>query len=298
MAIDINRSTSGVTLPPAVSADIWADAQEQSIIMQLARRIDIPGRGVTIPIITGDPKADWVAETDEKPVSEGTLSNKTLTAYKLAVIEPFSMEFRRDLPTLYNALRPRLAGAIARAFDETVLFGPAPGTGFDTLASAPAVSIDNTDTQTMYDGLVAAISSVAAGGGTLTAWALAPQGEALALRATDANGRPLFISNLQTEGAALGNFIGRPAYLSRHVYRAGDGTSEPETVGFAGDWTAALYGMVSGISISESDQATLTDSEGNTLNLWQRNMFAIRAEVEIGFAVRDVNRFVRLTGAV
>jgi len=293
--IDINRTTAGVNLPPAVSSDIWADAQEQSIVMQLARRIDMPGRGVSIPIITGDPEASWVAETAEKPVSRGTFGNKLLTPYKLAVIEPFSMEFRRDLPGLYNAMRPRLAGAIAKQFDESVLFGPAPGSGFDTLAAAPAVSIDNTTDQTMYNGLVAAISSVAAASGTLSAWALAPQGEALALSAVDGNDRPLFISNLQAEGRSIGMFLGRPAYLSRHVYDAGVDPA-PDTVGFGGDWSAAMYGMVTGISISESDQATLTDGE-TTINLWQRNMFAIRAEVEIGFAVRDVNRFVRLTGA-
>ncbi|MCV7064995.1 hypothetical protein H7H51_03430 [Mycolicibacterium farcinogenes] len=40
---------------------------------------------------------------------------------------------------------------------------------------------------------------------------------------------------------------------------------------------------------------TLTDEDGSTLNLWQRNMFAVRAEVEVGFAVRDRARFVRLT---
>ncbi|MBV2364268.1 phage major capsid protein [Streptomonospora nanhaiensis] len=285
--IDINRTTQGVYLPPAVSGEIWADAQEQSIIMQLARQIAIPGRGVTIPIITGDPEAQWVAETDEKPVSRGTLGNKTLTPYKLAVIEPFSMEFRRDLPTLYAALRNRLAGAIARTFDETVLFGPAPGTGFDTLASVPVVDLS----AGFYDGLVQAIVDVSEANGDLSAWVFNGSGEGLALQALDGNGRPLFINNLQSEGRSIGSLLGRPAFKSRHV---SDGAG---TVGFAGDWTSAMYGMVTGISISESDQATLTDSDGTVLNLWQRNMFAIRAEVEIGFAVRDADRFVRLTGA-
>lgn len=283
--IDINRTTEGVYLPPAVSSEIWADAQEQSIIMQLARRIDIPGRGVSIPIITGDPSAEWVAETDEKPVSRGTLDNKVLTPYKLAVIEPFSMEFRRDLPTLYAALRGRLAGAIARLFDETVLFGPAPGTGFDTLAAAPEVDLS----AGFYDGLVESIVQVSAANGDVNAWVFDGSGEGLALQAKDNTGRPLFISNLQSEGRSIGTLLGRPAYKSRHV---SDGAG---TVGFAGDWTSAMYGMVTGISISESDQATLTDSDGGVLNLWQRNMFAIRAELEIGFAVRDENRFIRFT---
>lgn len=285
--IDINRTTEGVYLPPAVSSEIWADAQEQSIVMQLARQINIPGRGVSIPIITGDPEAQWVAETDEKPVSRGTLDNKVLTPYKLAVIEPFSMEFRRDLPTLYSALRGRLAGAIARTYDETVLFGPAPGTGFDTLAGVETVDLS----AGFYDGLVQAIVDVSAANGDLSAWVFDGSGEGLALQAKDNTGRPLFISNLQSEGRSIGTLLGRPAYKSRHVGDGGD------TVGFAGDWSSAMYGMVTGISISESDQATLTDSDGTVLNLWQRNMFAIRAEVEIGFAVRDDARFVRLTGA-
>jgi hypothetical protein len=136
--------------------------------------------------------------------------------------------------------------------------------------------------------MVDAVSDVAAANGELTSWVLNGQGEALVLRATDSMQRPLFISNLQSEGRTIGNLLGRPAYKSRHV------TADDGTVGFAGDWPSAVYGMVEGISVTESSEATITDSDGTVLNLWQRNMFAIRAEVEIGFAVRDDARFVRL----
>ena len=40
--VDISRATTGVNLPPEVSAEIWATAQEQSAVMQLARRITHP----------------------------------------------------------------------------------------------------------------------------------------------------------------------------------------------------------------------------------------------------------------
>lgn len=286
--IDINRTTDGVYLPPAVSSEIWADAQEQSIVMQLARQISLPASGMTVPMITGDPEAEWVAETDEKPVSRGTFDSRTLTPYKVAVIEPFSMEFRRDLPALYNAVRSRLANAIARKFDEAVLFGPSPGTGFDNLSAAPTVDIVNDTDTTMYDGLVEAISTVSDADGELSSWVFNGSGEALALQAKDGMGRPLFINNLQTEGRSIGTFLGRPAYKSKHV-RRDDGT-----IGFAGDWGSAMYGVVAQISVTESDQATLTDGE-NSLNLWQRNMFALRCEAELGFAVRHSDRFVRLT---
>ena len=48
--------------------------------------------------------------------------------------------------------------------------------------------------------------------------------------------------------------------------------------------------------MSVSDQATINDG-GTQLNLWQRNMFAIRAEIEVGFRVRDLAHFVKLTDA-
>ena len=60
-AIDINRGTTNVQLPPQLSSDIWSKAVEQSAIMQLAQRVNLPGSGITIPIITGDASADWVA---------------------------------------------------------------------------------------------------------------------------------------------------------------------------------------------------------------------------------------------
>lgn len=294
--IDINRTTTGVVLPTAVSDEIWQGAQEQSAVMQLTPRVDLPGGGTEIQVITGDPEAEWVSETDEKPVSRGTLDRKVMRGYTLAVIEPFSNQFRRDKNALYNALVNRLPGVLARKFDNTVFFGTAPGSDFDTLTGAPSVSIDN-GTDTSYDGYLAALSAIAANDGDLTGWALSAQAEILALGAKDGNGRPLFATDLREDGA-VGSILGRPAYKTKAVYQAGEpGTpGTPATVGFAGEWTSARWGQVQGISVSVSDQASLTDG-ATTLNLWQRNMFAVRVEFEVGFIARDVNRFARLTGA-
>ena len=54
-----------------------------------------------------------------------------------------------------------------------------------------------------------------------------------------------------------------------------------------------VYGTVEGVQISISDQATLTDGS-TTINLWQQNMFAVRAEIEIGFRC-DKSVFNKLT---
>lgn len=293
--VDISRATSGLLLPKEVSNEIWAKTQYASVVQQLARKISLPGGGIDVPIITGDPVADWVAETAEKPVSRSTFGSKNIKGYTLAVIEPFSNQFRRDLGSLYNALVSRLPLILAKKFDQTALgFASSPGSGFDTLASAPTASIATN----IYDGFLAGISSVAANDADVTGWALSTQAEILALGSKDTTGRPIFIGNVTTEGS-FGNVLARPAYKAPTVYKAGTvgspGTAS--TVGYGGDWQSAVWGYVEGIKIDVSDQATLNDG-GTALNLWQRNMFAVRVECEVGFAVRDVNRFVRLTGPI
>jgi HK97 family phage major capsid protein len=292
--IDINRTSAGVELPKEVSNEILATAQEQSAAMRLAQEVNLPGRGVSMPVITGDPEAEWVDETANKPVSRPTMGNKTMTPYKLAVIVPFSNEFKRDAAALYNELVNRLPGALGKKFDETIFHGTAPGSGFDVLSDAEAVSLA-TDA---YDGLVNADAAVSLGGGLLNGWALSPQARGLLLAAKDNSDRPLFINN--ASDGAVDRLLGAPVMYSRGLYApAVEGEEEgdpdiPALVGFAGDWTQAFYGTVEGVQISMSDQATLTDG-ATQINLWQRNMFAVRAEIEIGFVVRDKDAFVRLT---
>lgn len=291
--IQINRTATGVILDPVLSNEIEQETVRQSAVMQLARRIDLPAAGQVIQTITGDPEAQWVDETDEKPIGRSTFGSKTMRSYTLAIIEPFSNQFRRDLPALYNALAARLPGVLAKKFDNTVFFGTAPGSDFDTLTGVPTVRIFNDGTTNAYAGFLSALSATTAAGSNVTGWALSPAGEIVALSALDGNGRPIFTNSPANDGS-IGRILGRPAFRSDAVYQT-EASGVAETLGFAGDWNTAVYGVVQGITIDVTDQATLNDG-GTPLNLWQRNMFAVRAEVEVGFRLRNATDFVRLTG--
>lgn len=288
---DLKRSTSGVVLPAQVSSEIWATTQEQSAVMAVSRQIALPGSGITIPVITGDSAAAWVAESAEKPVSHATVSSKNMTPYKLAVIETFSMEFRRDLPALYGELARRLPGALAKKFDETVLAGTSPGSGFDVLSGAPALTVDGTST---YADLAAVFSAVAAAGGNLSHWVASAGFEGLLLSQVASDGRPLFIPDATTSGR-VGSIFGRPVYTTRTTLK--ENASSTDTA-IAGDFAnSAIYGTVEGVQVDVSDQATVNDG-GTQVNLWQRNMFAVRAEIEVGFIARNTSHFVRINNGV
>ena len=84
---------------------------------------------------------------------------------------------------------------------------------------------------------------------------------------------------------------GRITVIAKGAYN-----SETNQVGVAGDWTNAIWGTVEGVQISYSEDATLTYVESDvtkTVNLFQNNMFAVRAEIEVGFRA-DTSVFNKL----
>lgn len=296
---DINRTTNSMALPSDLAQEVIQKTQDESAVMRLARPIALPGRGVTIPVITGDPTAAWVAETAAKPVSNGTPATKLMSAYKIAVIETFSKEFVRDAQALYDALVARLPKALAAVFDSTVVGATQkPGNNFDNFALCTAQSILNANNGT-YLGLVAADEDIASHGGIMNGLALSAQAKSLLLSAVDTTNRPLFLASAK-EGV-VDKVLGVDTYFNKNIYKAGTAATQsdpgvPAVVGIAGDWSQAMYGTVNGVEIAFSDTATLTSGQ-TTINLWQQNMVAVRAEIEVGFRA-DTSCFNLLTGAV
>ena len=287
MPIDINRGTSGINLPFEVSNEIWSKMQERSAIMQLATPMELPGAGVEVDMITGDPTAAWVGETDETPVSNGTASSKKMKGYTMSVIVPFSRQFARDKARLFDEMVARVPGVLAEKFDGTC-FGKyeKPGELFDQFSVCDGVDVA-TDP---WGGFVAADAAIAENNAVLNGYVISPKLKSLLLTAKDGNERPLFVNSIAAGG--IPTILGNPTHQSRNAYIAGS----PNTLGVAGDWTSARYGVVEGMTATIADQATLT-IDGQAVNLWQRRMFAIMFEIEIGFRMKYEDDFVRLTSA-
>lgn len=294
---DVSRQTSNIALPVDVSQEIWGKIVENSAFMQLARRISIPGTGTTIQTITGEPAANWVAETNPKPVSAHTFGKKTITPYKLAVIEVFSKEFLRDKKGLYDECVRRLPKSLSKKYDTTIMSATAPGSGFDVLGTGvSSVSLLPDTGVTTYDRFVAADAAISSADGIMDSIALAPQGKSIVIGAVDQAGHPLFTPGVQS--GTVGNILGADVAIAKGVYKAGASGSPgtPATVGVAGDFSGVMWGSVEGIQMSVSDQATVVDSNSNTVSLWQDNMIGVLVEIEVAFAVMDKSQLVLLTG--
>lgn len=292
MPEDISRKTTNVIFDKEVSNEIISKAIEESAFMQLARKMEIAGSGEKFQTINGDPIPEWVGETGVKPVGKFDFGVKEVEPYKMAIIVPFSDEFKRDKTALYNESVNRLPKLFGRQFDATIMSTTAPGQNFDVLGGCATVSLTPASGDTVYDQFLAADELIGDNDGVMNGIALAPKGRSKVLAAKDGDQRPLFTAGVGS--GAVNPILGANVTVSKGVFVAGS----PATIGVAGDFDNCAWGAVESIKGSVSEEASLeytVGGETKTLHLWQRNMFAVRFEIELAFMVRDANTFVLLT---
>lgn len=275
-------------LTPTQSAPIFLDAQRQSVVQRLAQQVPLGASGMTVPVISGRPVANWTTEGAMKPSTKGGMTLIPMVPKKLAAICVNSMEVVRANPGGYVTwLQTALAEAFATAFDYAALYnlgGDGTGVGpFASNISATTKSVEIGTGASIYNDITAGGKLLAADERKLTGFAFDDSAEWLFLDQVDASKRPLF--NPSTAVGLPGTMVGRPVTMAEGV---GQGT----TLGFGGDFRKAAWGVVGGISYAASDQASVTIN-GTLTSAFENNLIVIRAEAEYGFITENVENFVK-----
>lgn len=290
-----NTSEFAGFLKPDMAQAYFDEARKQSVVQQLVRQVPLGINGQEIPVTTSKPTAGWVAEGGQKPTTAGGKTLKTIKPHKIAAISVVSAEVVRANPANYiQDLRADIAEAFAIAFDAAALHGTASpfGAGNNISATTKAVELGTAATAagSIFADVNAGLALLVNDKKRFTGSAWDSIAEPVFNGAVDANGRPLFIDSPTVENAATvrqGRLLGRPSFI-------GDGVAAGDIVGFAGDWTKAVWGVVGGISYDVSTQATVT-LDGELVSLWEHNLVAVRAEAEYGWLVHDTAAFVKYT---
>lgn len=296
-------------LPANIAAPIFERAARQSVVMQLVPQVPLAAdRNTSVPVVTGRPQAGWVSEGEQKPATSGTMTLKNITPKKLAAIVVVSMEVVRSDPGGYaSRLEGQLAEAFAVAFDQATLHDAGPD---GTAGAGPFATYIDQTTKTnelgasaqadggIYRDLVESMAEII--GDTdatgrryrVTGFALDDQMETRLLGSVDSTGRPLWVdlpANEQSNAFARpGSLLGRRSFMGEGVANTAN-----TILGYAGDWSQAVWGVVGGISYATSDVASVTIN-GSLTSLWENNLVAIRAEAEYGFLMNDADAFVQL----
>lgn len=293
MAITAATKTSDFAgfLKPELAAPYFEQTRRASVAQQLGRQVPLGVNGAEIPVVTSKPKASWVAEAGQKPVTEGRLGLKTITPKKLAAITVVSAEVVRANPGSYMEIyKADVAEAFARAFDAAVFHGTETpfGEHIDKTTKTVTLGTTTADKGGVYGDMNASLKLLVEDKKRLTGWAFDTTAEPVLNSSVDLQGRPLFVDTVYENSALTGGrLLSRPAFYAEEL-----GTET--IVGYGGDWSQFIWGVVGGISYDISTEASVTIN-GQLTSLWEHNLVAIRAEAEYGALINDVEAFVKIS---
>lgn len=300
-------------LPKTITSEMFAKAQENSLVLRLGRRIPVSFGETVIPVNTKRPEVGQVGtgttnaqrEGGTKPLTGVAWDSKVMQPIKLATIVTVSEEFARTNPQgFYSQLQSDLAFAIGRGIDLAVFHGKQPLTGaaLQGIDSSNVLNnttkIVNTDTVTtnnLYDELIAAYSLVTADDFDFDGWAVDTRFRPRLIQEgaeRDVNGNLVNPLGLSLNGT-VGNILGFQAQYGKAVRGDLGAATATTTQMIGGEFQQLAWGFADNIRYKISDQATLTDGT-NTISMWQTNQVALLVECTFGWVVNDLDAFVKV----
>lgn len=275
------------TIPGQYNELILDDVMENSKLMQLAKFEEMTDKEKEFQYFAEGPGAYWVGEGEKIQTSKAKWLNVKMVAKKVGVILPVSREFLEyKMSDFFTAIRPKVAEAFYKKIDNATLLdleNPFPQSVEGAIQNAGNV----VEGDLTYDNILELEDVLAEGG-------------------FDPNA---FISNrrnrrqLRTASQTVGN-------ITELIYDRGtnqidglpvvDMNAVEDGDLFAGDFDNVFYGIPYNINYKISEDAqlsTITNEDGSPVNLFEQELMALRATMDIGFMVVKEEAFGKIEQA-
>lgn len=152
------------TIGGVIDNTLSVDPKAQTVIRKVANVASIGGRSLTYAeFVPGEGDAAWVPEGGLKPSMDATLSEKTITAGKVALTVKLTEETLTDLPQLVAEIRAEIINRIGLTEEEGILNGTGEGGQIKGVATdMPGFSLSTfkIEKANTYDVIVAAYTQV------------------------------------------------------------------------------------------------------------------------------------------
>ncbi|WP_181350486.1 phage major capsid protein [Thalassobacillus sp. CUG 92003] len=284
----VSDSKTG-TIPKSQGTLIMDDVMQNSKIMQLGVYEEMDKQEKEFDYFAEGPGAYWVNESERIQTSKAKWLKVTMTAKKLGVILPVSREFLQySVSDFFEQMRPKVSEAFYKKFDE-----------------AGILNVSNPFSQSIEQSTVAAGHVVE---GDITGDNILTLEDQLLEDDFEANA---FISKNQNATALRQATIGE-GELKQPIYdRANnriDGlpavnlksSNLPKGTLYTGDFDHLHYGIPFDISYKIAEEgtiSTITDQDGNPINLFEREMVALRATMDVAVMIVKDDAFAKLMPA-
>ncbi|ALM56784.1 phage major capsid protein [Staphylococcus equorum] len=276
------------TLLNQFNAPILQEVLQDSKIMQLGKFQDMGGNSEKSFSFWADrPGAYWVGEGEKIQTSKPTHVEATMRSHKLGVILLASREYLNyTYSNFFEAMKPQIAEAFRKKFDAAGILGVE--NPFDQSIDASTVAAGNVVTGDIdYNNLIALQDT-------------------LLDDDVEANG---FISKTQNKSAlrqAVDATTGEALYDRQSNTIDGiqavdlKNADMPKGTLYAGDFDHLYYGIPYNINYEISTQAqlsTIQNADGSPVNLYEQELIAIRATMDVAMLITKDDAFAKLEPA-
>src|SRR5690606_13285458 len=236
--------------------------------------------------------AYWVGEGEVIQTSKPQWLTATMEAKKLGVIIPVSREFLQYTVTnFFNEVRPLIAEAFYKKFDEATILGvdnPFTQSIQGSIETAEHVVNGDINGDTFFE-LTDLIND---SGFDVNAFVSKKNNRSLLRRIVDGFKQE---DGTITDPVRLYNRSNNTLDSSPVVDI--DSTHMKKGELFGGNFDYVRYGIPYNLNYSISEEAQLSsivDENGDPINLWERELMAIRATMDIGFMVLKDDAFAKI----
>jgi HK97 family phage major capsid protein len=282
---------AGYLVPDELKAEILRIAEKQ---YGLARREMLylpfsgPGNSRTVPTLASTISVTWTGEKVAKSSSQPVFGIVTQTLKKLAVIIPMSEEILEDsLINLTTLLGELVAEAISKEEDLQFFVGTgSPWTGILKNTSVNIVTMGTGDTSFLNvdaDDLLDMQDATPTGAFAGAKYYMHRSIFNVLRKLKDDDGNPIFQRATESTPGLLWE---KPYELSDAFPAKGDTAEDTAFILFGNLKQGAIFGDKQQIRVKMLDQATITDTDGETtVNLAEQDMVALRFVERVGYVV-------------
>src|SRR5579862_2927548 len=269
---------SGV-IPIEYSTQIIQEAIQQSAALSLGTRVPMGTSITQMPVPSTLPKAAFVSTGGRKPFTNLGLEPKVLTAEEIAAVTAIPDAMLEDSAiNLWGWVRPRLAEAIAIAFDDAVFFGiGAPATYPVGGLTAPEYCHTVAPGVDAVDSVNLAMSAVEGEGLNVTGHAadITVKGALRGVR--DAN-NALLMGTAQVGTNVVNTVYGVPAYYTMFSNITSDFIT--------GAWNNLIIGVRADIRYDMNPAGVIADDQGKVvISGWQDNTTPLKVWARLACVV-------------
>jgi len=286
------NADGGFLVPQEWYNTIIADLRDLSFLVSKVTRVPMTTNQMDMAQLASQPQTYWQGEQAIKETSTATFSEISLTPYSHAVIVVFTKQLVADasigLPQGIIDFVTKLIVEEMAANDDWMIMrgsGATQPTGYETYRAAGTItSVATGANVASYTSMVDAWARLGARYRQKAVWIMNNISLRNVMNIVDTTNRPIFVAD--PTGNLPGTALGRPIL---------EANSLPNGTIYLADLSGYYWGVREGISVMQSEEASITRGVSE-INLFERNMVAVRVEERVDGELGDVRSCIAVTG--